>query len=384
MRVLLVSTWLVLGTVQTTAQNHAATKPPIDQATTTQTTADVANGTSSPNVVAKSLSPRDKTKPAVNEATMTQAAGVANETSSPNVVDKSLSPRDKTKPAVNEATMTQKTVGVANGAASPTVIAKPPRPRGSTAPEDGKYADSKETAGQEQLSLTPVATKLSFEIARLGKMNIEGLSRRALTWTVILVVLIAAAAGLSGRAAYKTSGRRVSTVAICVTAIVAGLAIFLVLRPRLAPLQDVETAFASVRYSVQNTAEAVSRQNRRIHELETSLQVANDRLGSLPRLEAALLIEKGRLQDREKQLNTMNGETQVLRNQLTASVVTISRQREDLYVMRHNDLALWLGWSALILAILATYHIFLMRHYRRGQYREVENIVEHCLRRRGI
>jgi hypothetical protein len=347
MRVLLVLTWLVLGTVQTTTQNHAAAKPPMHQATTTQTTASVAIGTSSPNEVAK------------------------------------LSPRDQTKPAVNP-TMTQKTAGVANGTNSPYLVAKSLSPREPTAPKDGKSANSKETAGGEQQPLTPVATKLSFEIARLGKMNIEGLSRSALTWTVILVVLIAAAAGFSGRAANKASGGRVSTLTICVTAIVAGLAIFLVLRPRLAPLQEVETVFTSVRDSVENTAAAVSRQNRRVHELETSLQAANDRLSSLPRLEAALLTEKDRLQDREKQLNAMNAEKQMLRNQLTASIATIDQQREELYLMRHNNMALWLGWSVLILAILATYHIFLMRHHRRGGYGEVEDIVEHYLRRRGI
>jgi len=346
MRVLLVSTWFVLGTVQTTTQNHVEAKPPMNPPTATQTTA-------------------------------------ANVTSSPNVVAKSLSPRDQTKPAVNKATMTHTTADVANGTNSPNVVAKPLSPRDPTAPKDGKSANSKETVEHEQLPLPP-ATKLSFEIARLGKMNIEGLSRRALTWTVILVVLIAAVAGFSGRAADKASGRRVSTVTICVTAIVAGLAIFLVLRPRLAPLQDVETVFASVRDSVQTTAAAVSGQNRRVHELENSLQVANDRLGSLPRLEAALLTEKDRLQDREKQLNAMNAEKQVLRNQLTASIATIDQQREKLYVMRHNNMALWLGWSVLILAILATYHIFLMRHHRRGRYGDVEDIVEHYLRRRGI
>lgn len=244
-----------------------------------------------------------------------------------------------------------------NAPSAPAQNAPAPNPQGSTASDT-------ETSKREKAA----ATKLGVELAKWGKLDVEGLSQNTLTWIVCIIVGAVLIACCIGIFVEKKSSHdsKAPVAAVIVLSTVAGLAAYFLFRARLQPFVQAESVVLTSRNITDNISASLSRHADEVARLEKALAAANERLQSTSATQASLDAAKERLRERERELETRRRQADAAILQSEDLRRTIERQREELLRVRYDRSVLWMvSMVGTALFALAAFFVFIERQRRR-------------------
>lgn len=220
-------------------------------------------------------------------------------------------------------------------------------------------------------------TKLSMAFGELGSFNVEGLSRSATVWIVVIgvgVIVLAIAIGAQG--SREGGGNGFPAKMAIGFGLLAALALMLILRWKLRPFNDIETFARTAQFGLRNVTDARDYQMRRAAKLEADLARANARLQAQPALEAKLVMEEEQLKRRERDLNARLRERGLLIAQIRSTQGKLHERENELRRINNQSLLIMSATAVLLIAILGGYFILFIRYrthgFRDGHFLERE------------
>ncbi len=276
-------------------------------------------------------------------------------------------PPQTTSTTVTSAPAAQNTIGRSPTRTSPNVSEKKPltpqviEKNIQAAPSGTGNLETDSTRSDKQ-----TVTKLGIKLKEWGELNVEGLSRTALMWfvgamlAVIIAVIVGASVGRSSR------GKGKPIVATSLTAVIAGVALF-IFHAKLAPLSDVENVAATTRGLLGNLSRSFDRDDGLVRSLEARLAESNERLRTLPTLNAELLAQKERLSERERELAKQSRNLELASSEVKAQQGMVERQREELLRVKYDKTLIW-SISAAVVIVVGMAFLFLFAQARRHHY----------------
>ncbi len=214
---------------------------------------------------------------------------------------------------------------------------------------------------------------LEFEVGKVVKANVKGLTETAIIGLVIFVILVAVGAPLiSLRLMPPKRGTRPPVITRPVLgvggfALVIAVVVFLFLQWRLAPLKEaVGDAVQNTQRSLGTLTEVRDNQARTIARLQSELARAREDLTAVPALQSTLMQERERLRAREAEINKSTRDAVFIQQELAQARNIAEQRREDVLRLQYNR-SLIFGLSMIVVAAIAGLILWFIRSrgYRR-------------------
>ncbi len=246
-----------------------------------------------------------------------------------------------TAPQTSPAKATTTTAKPAASAPPTTAAAKPAMPAPATTAASPLPATPAETTAKAQM-----------KIKDLLEFNFEGLSQRATLWILVVIIGGVIATNLVTHYFRPAAAAGPSPVLLIGTVLAIGAIGYFVLQWTLKPFSRTgEIASSTVRV-LEDARQEITRQATRVSDLEKQLAAAQSELQTLPKAEAALLVERERVNERDRELAAQTAALRETRTEAATLRERVAQQREELLRQQYDSTGM-IGLFVLAVAVLA-------------------------------
>jgi beta-lactamase regulating signal transducer with metallopeptidase domain len=212
------------------------------------------------------------------------------------------------------------------------------------------------------------ATKLGVELAKWGKLDVEGLSQSTLTWIVGIIVgavLIACCVGIFVER--NSHGNSPPVITVIIVTMIAGAIAYFLFRSRLQPFSQAESVVLTSRSLTDNMSASFEQQATDIARLKKALAAASD-TSATP---SALGAKEEILREQERDLTRRARQAEIAISNSARLNDIIQKQREELLQVRYDRTVIWaVVVAGTTLVALGLFFFFSARERRRYESRQ--------------